>query len=122
MVAEVFQIPDSREDLARYSTLRDKAPRKVRYRGNISSSPGLATIEQLIAGRLIDPRPTPVSNSDRGPPARHWKDNLPAAIAVLRGEQKGPDVREEERRASEARHRHLQRMQGRSLSPFPPGS
>jgi hypothetical protein len=31
-------------------------------------------------------------------------------------------VKEQERRASEARHRHLERMYGRSLSPFPPGS
>jgi hypothetical protein len=84
MTAKLFEIPDSNADLIRYSTLRDQAPRTVRYRETIPSSPGVATIEQLIAGGLIDPRPIPVSNSDRGPPVRHWKDNLPAAIAGLR--------------------------------------
>jgi hypothetical protein len=122
MVAEIFQMPDSRGDTDRYRALRYRGSpawtRKTRS-GGASADPAL--IERLIAGDLIEPRPLPVtkSNPDRGPPIRHWKDNQSAANAVLR-QHIAPEPREEE--SWMRRHRLLERIYGRSLSPFPPGS
>jgi len=120
MVAQIFQMPDADSDLGRYArSRRHGAPRAPRQSTQPPTDHGL--IERLIAGGLIEPRPIPVSNSDRGPPARHWKENLPAAIAVLRQHGKTEPREDEAKRQREARHRNLERMYGRSLSPFPPG-
>lgn len=83
--------------------------------------PFLTSDEELMRLGMIAPRPFLVRRPDRAAPARHWREDLPGAIAYLREQQterENADRPADEARAS-AEHRALGRVHGRSLFPFP---
>jgi hypothetical protein len=87
--------------------------------------PFLTSDEELMRLGMIAPRPFLVRRPDRAAPARHWRENLPGAIAYLRKylREQQTDRENADRPADEARasaeHRALGRVHGRSLFPFP---
>ena len=72
---------------------------------------------------MIEPGPFLVERRpDRTGPRRHWKENLPGAIAYLREQQierENATAHGDIEARSSADHRALERVHRRSLFPFP---
>ena len=131
MVAEVIQMPDWRGDRERYRASRRNALlRAVRV-----PSEYLADFEKLRGQleRLASMPPNVGVSEQTAGLVRDWHRRVPGYAAVPmhlwrmikqdhEWQTSERNSREEERRRGEARHRHLERIYGRSLSPFPPGS
>lgn len=85
--------------------------------------PFLTSDEELMRLGMIAPRPFLVRpRADRERPRRHWKENLPGAIAYLREQQierENAAARDDNEARASADHRALERVHGRSLFPFP---
>lgn len=93
-------------------------------RNSFDRRPFLATDEKLIKLGMIQPGPFLVERRpDHARPKRHWKENLPDAIAYLREQQTKRDNvaarNESECARGSADHRALERVHGRSLFPLP---
>ena len=113
MVADVIQMRTSVHGLDRYRRLKTRSRREA-----APGSPDPEIVRELVEAGMIEARPIPLPrHSDRGPPIRHWKENLPAAFEVLRRHSTLVDSSEEERRAREAHQRRFDRIYGHSIFP-----
>ena len=86
--------------------------------------PFLTSDEKLMRLGMIAPRAFLMRPSRCGdaPQRRHWKENLPGAIAYLRQQQterENAAARADSEARASADHRALERVHGRSLFPLP---